>query len=976
MTVYGLSHRSERPHHAAAPRSPIVSELASEQSDTARSRTADRAQRGSADREPVLLRPASGPSSSPDSVAASAGVVSESEHQSLRADIRRLSTMLGQALAHHGGPELLELVEEVRRLSRKAPESGGAEITHLLAGLDTGTAVALTRAFSQYFQLANTAEQLHRSRELRTLRPAGRRPLRMLMQRLADDFPGEARAEVQAALEKLELRPVFTAHPTESSRQSVLRVLRRVGDALDRGADDEEVAALVDLLWQTDEIRPGKPTVADEANAIGWYLEQLARTTVPELVGEYEREVRAAGFTVPDDSHPVVLGSWVGGDRDGNPFVTPDVTREVVALNADRALRIHLQLVERLVDELSISTRVVGVSEELRGSLARDRRVFPEVYDRYIRLNQNEPYRLKLSYVRARLENNRARIREGGPHVAGRDYLGAHEYIADLEVIDRSLRAHLGDRIADGTLARTRRAAKSFGLHLAELDIREHSAKHHAALGAIYDALGELDKPYAELTRAERTELLAHELEQGRPLVRRHYGLPGEATDVLAIFDMLHEVQHQFGTEVCSTYIVSMCQGVDDLLAVTVLARESYMVELKQNPRSSVDLVPLFETVEELSQAGTLLDELLSVPGYRRQVTNRGDLQEIMLGYSDSNKLAGITTSQWQIQRAQRQLRDVAAKHGVRLRLFHGRGGSVGRGGGPAGEAVMATPYGTVDATMKLTEQGETISDKYSVPALAHDNLEILLSSTLDATLMHTASRLDPPTLARFDEAMDCVSDHARTAYRRLVDDPGLPDFFAAATPVDELGRLNVGSRPSKRPGTSAPTLDDLRAIPWVFGWTQTRMVVPGWFGLGSGLRAAREAGYGPVLDEMREWAFFANLLGNVEMTLAKTDLRIAEFYVCNLVEPGLQPIFELIKAEHEMTVREVLRLLGTTTLLARHPVLRNTLSVRAGYLEPLHHLQVELLAQRRKVAEADGDLNRALLQTVNGIAAGLRNTG
>jgi phosphoenolpyruvate carboxylase len=419
-----------------------------------------------------------------------------------------------------------------------------------------------------------------------------------------------------------------------------------------------------------------------------------------------------------------------------------------------------------------------------------------------------------------------------------------------------------------------------------------------------------------------------------------------------------------------------MCQGVDDLLAVAVLAREAYMVELKQNPRSSVDLVPLFETVEELSQAGPLLDGLLSVPGYRQQVSNRGDLQEIMLGYSDSNKLAGITTSQWQIHRAQRQLRDVAAKHGVRLRLFHGRGGSVGRGGGPAGEAVMATPFGTVDATMKLTEQGETISDKYSVPALAHDNLEILLSSTLDATLLHTASRVDSETLDRFDEAMDHISDNARAAYRHLVDDPGLPDFFSAATPVDELGRLNVGSRPSKRPGKSAPTLDDLRAIPWVFGWTQTRMVVPGWFGFGSGLRAAREAGYGPVLDEMASWAFFKNLLGNIEMTLAKTDLRIAEFYVTNLVEPGLQPIFELIKAEHEITVREVLRLLGTTTLLARHPVLRNTLSVRAGYLEPLHHLQVELLAQRRKSADADADINRALLQTVNGIAAGLRNTG
>ena len=931
--------------------------------------------------EPALLRPTPADAhdagaTGPDPIAVAAGVLSESEHRSLRADIRRLSTMLGQALAHHGGPELLELVEEVRRLSRTAPESDGAEITELLTGLDTGTAVALTRAFSQYFQLANTAEQLHRSRELRTLRPAQQRPLRMLMQRLATEFPGDRRAEVAAALERLQLRPVFTAHPTESSRQSVLRSLRRVGEALDRGAGDEELAALVDLLWQTDEIRPGRPTVSDEANAVGWYLEQLACSTVPDLVGEFEREARDAGFAVPDDARPVVLGSWVGGDRDGNPYVTPEVTRDVVALNADRALRIHLEAVEELVDELSISTRVVGVSEELRGSLARDRRALPEVHDRYIRLNQNEPYRLKLSYVRARLEGARTRIRDAAAHVPGRDYLGVQEYLADLLVIDRSLRAHLGNRIADGKLARALRAAKAFGLHLAELDVREHSARHHAALGAIYDALGELDRPYAQLTRAERTALLAYELDQGRPLVRRHYGLPDEAAGVLATFDMLHDVQHEHGSEVCRTYIVSMCKGVDDLLAAAVLAREAYMVELKQNPRSSVDLVPLFETVEELSQAGDLLDELLSVPGYRRQVRNRGDLQEIMLGYSDSNKLAGITTSQWQIQRAQRQLRDVAARHGVRLRLFHGRGGSVGRGGGPAGEAVMATPSGTVNASMKLTEQGETISDKYSLPALAHDNLEILLSATLNATLLHTASRLDPPTLARFDETMDCISDAARSAYRRLVDDPGLPDFFSAATPVDELARLNVGSRPSKRPGKGAPTLDDLRAIPWVFGWTQTRMVVPGWFGLGSGLRAAREAGYGPVLEEMREWAFFANLLGNVEMTLAKTDLRIAEFYVTRLVEPGLQPIFDLVRAEHDVTVREVLRLLGTTTLLARHPVLRNTLAVRAAYLEPLHHLQVELLAQRRKVTEPDADLNRALLQTVNGIAAGLRNTG
>ncbi len=902
-----------------------------------------------------------------ESVAASSGLVSPERHGALRADIRRLSTLLGQTLAHHGGPTLLELVERVRRTSRAAVETGDdTAIGKELSGLDAGTAVSLARAFSQYFQLANIAEQRHRARELR-----GRAPLHRVLTELRE----LDHAEVQAVLERLELRPVFTAHPTESSRQSVLAILRKVAVALDEEAGDDRLGALVELLWQTDELRPGKPTVVDEAKAIGWYLEQLGRGAVPDLLGEFEREVAAAGFTVPTGARPLVLGSWVGGDRDGNPNVTPAVTREVLELYADRALRIHEGLVEDLVQELSISTRVIGVSEELRASLARDRRALPGVHERFVRLNGNEPYRFKLCYVQAKLANTRERISTGRPHDPERDYLGPDTYVEDLAVLDRSLRAHLGERIADGLLARALRTARALGLHLAELDLREHSARHHAALGAVYDALGELDKPYAQLTRAERTELLAGELDGGRPLIRRHYGLPEGARDVLATFDLLHEVQHEFGREVAQTYIVSMCQGVDDLLAVTVLAREAFMVELRNDPRSSIDLVPLFETVEELSQAGVLLDELLSVPGYRRQVANRGDLQEVMLGYSDSNKGAGITTSQWEIHRAQRQLRDIGAKHGVHLRLFHGRGGSVGRGGGPAAQAVMSAPFGTVDATMKLTEQGEVVSDKYSLPALAHDNLELLLAAVLEATLLHQSSRWDDATLERWDATMDVVSGAARAAYRSLVEHPGLPEFFSSATPVDELGELNVGSRPSRRPGQGAATLDDLRAIPWVFGWTQTRMVVPGWFGLGSGLRAAREAGLSGQLDEMREWAFFTNLLGNVEMTLAKTDLRIAEHYVSALVDPALHGIFDAIRAEHALTRSEVLALTGSRQLLDHHPVLRNTLSVRNAYLEPLHHLQVELLAQRR-AGGTDPDLHRALLLTINGIAAGLRNTG
>ena len=890
--------------------------------------------------------------------------LSEHSHDALRADIRRLSTMLGQTIALHGGPDLLELVEQVRKESRAAIASGDdAAISALLTGLDSGTAVWLARAFSQFFQLANIAEQRHRAAEL-----AGRAPLHGIVQRLASADPDE----VNAVLARLELRPVFTAHPTEASRQTVLAILRRVAVALDEGVDDDRLGAYVDQLWQTDELRPDKPTVADEARAVGWYMEQLGRGAVPDLLGELDREVRAAGFTLPEDARPLVLGCWVGGDRDGNPNVTPAVTREVLELYTDRALRIHESLLEQLLSELSISTRVVGVSEELRSSLAHDRRLLPDVYAKRNRLNAHEPYRLKLSFIQARLANTRARIATGARHEPGVDYLGPHGYVADLAVMDRSLRGHLGGRIADGALARALRTARALGLHLAELDIREHSGKHHAALAAVYEALG---VPYSELTRAQRTELLAAELENGRPLIRRHYGLPEGARDVLGVFDLLHDVQHEFGREVAQTYIVSMCQGVDDLLAVAVLAREAFMVELCRDPRSSLDLVPLFETVEELAQAGALLDELLSVPAYRQQVRNRGDLQEVMLGYSDSNKGAGITTSQWEIQRAQRQLRDIGAKHGVRLRLFHGRGGSVGRGGGPAAEAVLSAPFGTVDATMKLTEQGEVVSDKYSLPALAHDNLEILLAAVLEATLEHQSSRIDGATLDRWDAAMNVVSDAARTAYRALVGHPGLPQFFSSATPVDELGELNVGSRPSRRPGRDAPTLDDLRAIPWVFGWTQTRMVVPGWFGLGSGLSAAREAGLSAQLDEMAEWAFFTNLLGNVEMTLAKTDLRIAGHYVSELVDPELHPLFDVIVAEHALTTAEVLRLTGSERLLEHHPVLRTTLDVRGAYLEPLHHLQVELLAQRRR-GVADPDLHRALLLTINGIAAGLRNTG
>jgi phosphoenolpyruvate carboxylase len=908
------------------------------------------------------------------------GVVSESQHQALRADIRLLSTLLGETLVRQGGEELLKLVEQVRGLGRATLVEGSVEIRSLLSTLDVGTAVALARAFSTYFQLANVAEQLHRSREQRAQAGGQRGPLRAVVDRLAREVD---RAEVEAVLARMELRPVFTAHPTEVTRRSVQGILRQVADVLDQDLPEEQVhrklARLVDLLWQTDEIRPGQPTVLDEASAVAYYLEQLGTRAVPDLLEDLDNELARAGFTLALRSRPVVLGCWVGGDRDGNPNVSPQVTLDVVGLYADRALNIQRALIEALIQELSVSTRVVGVSEGLRRSLAHDRRLLPDVYDRYIRLNADEPYRLKCSFIHARLTRTQQRIREGVGHQEGRDYLGAKSYIADLEVMDASLRGHLGERIAEGTLARALRSARALGLHLAALDVREHAEAHHAALAALYDPLGELAAPYAELDRVERTALLSHELAGRRPLTARSARLPPAAADVLAVFDAVRCAQQTFGEAAASTYIVSMTKGVDDVLAAAVLAREAGLIALAPTGvecTSTVDLVPLFETAVELRRAGELLDMMLRDPSYRQLVRARGDLQEVMLGYSDSNKDAGITTSRWDIHKAQRQLRDIAAAHRVRLRLFHGRGGSVGRGGGPAGEAVAASPYGAVDATMKVTEQGEVISDKYSLSALARNHLEILLAAVLEATLLHQTSRVSPEMLARWDEAMDVVSSAAHTAYRGFVGLPGLSEFFSAATPVDELGWLNVGSRPMRRPGSGKTTLEGLRAIPWVFGWTQTRMVVPGWYGLGSGLRAARDVGLGPVLEEMRDWAFFTNLLGNVEMTLAKTDLRIAEFYVSALVEPSLQPLFDPIVSEYDLTQREVLRLTGGSTLLARYPLLRHSLQVRAVYLEPLHHLQISLLARRREADEPAPDLRRALLRTVNGIAAGMRNTG
>ena len=889
----------------------------------------------------------------------------------LRSDVRRLGDLLGQSLVRQEGVELLELVEAVRSAVR---EGGGAE---LLANVSVEESVQLVRAFSTYFHLANVAEQVHRSRILAQGRIESgswiSRAVDKIITAKENPMAGHeiTNADIALWLSDFMVRPVFTAHPTEAARRSILGKLGQIADLLDQetsALQQRRLGETVDLLWQTDELRLGQPEPLDEAMNALYYLDDLFRATVPEVLDDLARELKRLDFDLPPTSRPLSFGTWIGGDRDGNPNVTPTVTRETLVLQAGHAIRVTLDAMNEIRQVLSISTRITGVSPELLASVEQDLELIPEIEARYRRINAEEPYRLKATAIVHRLNLTRIRHAQGAGHVPHRDYKDTHELLNDLTLMRDSLFANKGELIATGLLERTIRTIATFGLTHATMDIREHAQMHHHALAQF------LCEDYAQLSAQERYERLGAELTQVNRCNPTQLDALGKKT--LNTFSAVGDLIDRFGPEVIETYIVSMTKGADDLLAAVVLAKEAGLVDLP-NKKALIGFAPLLETVAELRSADVILEALLTQPAYRSLVKLRGDVQEVMLGYSDSNKDAGITTSQWEIHRAQRRLRDVALAHGVKLRLFHGRGGSVGRGGGPTYDALIALPWGSIDGQIKMTEQGEVISDKYSLPSLARENVELSLAAALEATVLNRGPRQQREDLLNWNDCMDLLSESSFAHYRKLIDHPDLPAYFYASTPVEQLGELFLGSRPSRRPDASVG-LEGLRAIPWVFGWTQSRQIVPGWYGVGSGLKAAREAGKSETLQQMlKEWHFFSTFISNVEMTLAKTDMEMAQRYVSRLVPEPLQHFLSTIKEEFELTKAEILLLTGEVEFLGNQPLLARTLQVRDAYLAPLHLLQVNLLERVRGTdQEVDPLLRRALLLTINGVAAGLRNTG
>ncbi len=906
-------------------------------------------------------------------------------------DIRLLGRLLGDVVREQAGEGVYALVERVRQAAVAERRVGGAGLAETEAELleaNIEDQLHVIRAFAWISLLANTAEDVHHERRRRFHRAAGSGHQEGSVAAAFDALQraGASDADVTLLLREIAVSPVLTAHPTEVRRKTVLDALARVADHLaERGrlpADDPDRSEIEDALrlevlslWQTAILRLSKLRVRDEVVESLRYYETSLFEVIPalqrDLVAEHRRRWPTSPPIADDELGPVIaMGSWIGGDRDGNPFVTADAMRFATGRQAKVALEHHLRAIQRLSVQLAISSRLATPTPELLALAGASRDDSPFRID--------EPYRQALRGMHARLYAFAASVIDvvdvPPPHAPLPAYASIDDLRGDLDVVIVSLRSHGAAALADQLVLPVRRAVTAFGGHLCSLDMRQNSAVHEVVVAELLAAAGACPD-YRDLDEPSRVEVLLAELRSPRLLRNPWTSSSDVVRGELEVMDAAAEAVRRHGAAIVPHAVISKAESVSDVLEVAVLLKECGLLSPGELPRTTVDIVPLFETIEDLQRAPATLGALLRLPAYRSMVDARDGWQEVMIGYSDSNKDGGYLTSTWSLYQAQTALVEVAHGAGVRLRLFHGRGGTVGRGGGPAYQAILAQPSGSVDGSLRITEQGEMVAAKFSQPASARRNLETLVAATIGASLQpRTATAID----ARFEATAERLSSSAMHAYRTLVyDDPDFIDFFRSITPIGEIARLNIGSRPASR--TASNRIEDLRAIPWVFGWAQCRLSIPAWYGVGTALDelVTADAGAADLLVEMHaSWPFFRSIVDNMGMVLAKTDLQIAGRYASLVADEQLRDrVFGTITAEHERVTRWHAHITGSSDLLAGNPALARSIANRFPYLDPLHVLQVEML-RRFRAGDDDELVTRALELTINAIATGLRNSG
>jgi phosphoenolpyruvate carboxylase len=901
--------------------------------------------------------------------------------------------MIGDVVREQVGEEIFDLVESARRIAVNERRAGRHPLDHLsqrLDGTDVRAQLNVVRAFGLLSLLANTAEDVHHERRSRHHRNAGSSArtgtVDVTLDRLA--AAGVTDDTVIGELAHLMVTPVITAHPTEVRRQTVLEVITHVAALLDHRGATNSIAEAEDLeeqlkvevltLWQTAMLRLSKLRVRDEINEALRYYRTSLFSVIPRFLSDLDLLMAERGMSPVDNPRLISMGSWIGGDRDGNPFVTAAALRLAAESNARTALEHHLENLAGLSRALSMSARLVVPTPELQSlaGAAMDDSPF----------RADEPYRRALRGMHSRLWAHAASFLDEvpgtAPHVMLAPYDHPSELERDLRIVIESLSSHGAELLAKRLVAPVARAVQVFGTHLCGLDMRQNSSVHERVIDELLRA-AMVTPNYSELGEQDRVRVLTEELQSPRPLRGTACTYSDLVTSEMEILEEAALAHRRFGAASVPHYVISMAASVSDVLEVAVLLKEVGLVRCAREApgaervmQSDLDIVPLFETISDLDRASTVLDELLGHRLYRELVDHRNRWQEVMIGYSDSNKDGGYLTAQWLLYQAQTALVQTAQAHDVRLRLFHGRGGTVGRGGGPAYQAILAQPPGSVRSALRITEQGEMVAAKYSQPAAARRNLETLVAATLEATCLpmdHVGQNA-----SRFSDTVHELSSVAHRTYRQLVEHERFVEFFRSITPIAEIATLNVGSRPAAR--TASHRIEDLRAIPWTFGWSQCRLHITGWYGVGTAFETyvGDDAARLEELRHMHErWPFFRAMLNNMGMVLAKTDEQIGRRYAINLVadEPFREEILGDILDELARARRWHATLTGSSDPLADNPSLARSIRNRFPYLDPLHVIQVDLL-ERYRAGDNDELVQRGIQLTINSIATGLRNSG